>query len=736
MRSILAGYLLLGLCYSLASPIFETPDEAQHFFFVRELAEQHGLPVQRDGTPGRWLQEGSQPPLYYLVGAVLTAWIDASDWQAFSARNPFAVEGDPQTPGNRNVYLHLAPEEFPWHGTVLAVHMLRLISLCLGALSVVVTYAIARLVFPGRRGLALGAAAIHAFLPQFLFISAAASNDVMAALACGAVLWQSLRVVRGASSRSDDILLGALVGLAALSKLSGASLALVAVVAVLQSPVRAAGTGRRVPHMLTRLLAVTVTAAVVAGWWYARNLLLYGDLTGLNHMLAIVGTRNPPPDFWQILDELEGLRLSFWGLFGWFSILMPAPFYWLLDGLAITATIGLLIGLLAARYMAHGTSLRAPAYPWRQAPLHPAWLPVLAAAIVFAGVVRWGIMTPGLTGRLLFPALSAFALLLSAGLAAWYELLEHRARRAARPAVAMLFGLYLLVAALVPFTVIAPAYARPALAAATPQTPSPLVKWTGAAQLELVGSEASSAPVHPGETLPLLFRWLTRQPVGVDYTLFIKVFGQEDELLASTDTYPGFGIFPTSIWPPNQVITDRYNLRVNPAAHVPVYAEVVVGFYDRVSGQSLVPVNAAGERMVRPVVARARILSAHAEGPTPTHLLSAAFGDEIGLRGYDMDSAGITLYWQALRKPAADYTVFVQALDQSGTVLAQADSRPRHGAYPTTVWEPGERVPDVHALAWPTQATRVAVGLYVLETGVRLPLADHSGDAVVIERPH
>ena len=349
MRAILAAYLLLGLCYSLVSPIFETPDEAQHFFVVREIVEQHGLPVQRPGEPSRWLQEGSQPPLYYLVGALFSGWIDTSDWQAFSSRNPFAVQGDPLTPGNRNVYLHRAPEEFPWHGTVLAVHILRLVSLGLGAASVLLTYAIACLVFPDRKRMALAAAALHAFIPQFIFISAAVSNDSLATLTCAAVLWQSLRVARAASSRREDFLLGALVGLAAVSKLSGAALALVAVAGVLFSAANAVNPLRAKQGALIRVSVVAATAMLVAGWWYLRNLLAYGDATGLNRMLAIVGTRNPAPDFWQLLDELEGLRLSFWGIFGWFSILMPAQFYWVFDGLAIAAVVGLEIGRASCR---------------------------------------------------------------------------------------------------------------------------------------------------------------------------------------------------------------------------------------------------------------------------------------------------------------------------------------------------------------------------------------------------
>jgi hypothetical protein len=727
LRAIIAAYLLLGFCYSLVTPIFETPDEPQHFFVVREIVEQHGLPVQRAGEQSRWLQEGSQPPLYYLLGAVLSGWIDASDWREFASRNPFAVQGDPLTPGNRNVFLHRAAEEFPWQGTVLAVRLLRLLSLGLGAAAVAVTYALACQVFPGRRRLALGAAAIHAFIPQFTFISAAVSNDSLAALACGAVLWQSVRVARGAAARRADLVLGVLVGLAALSKLSGAALGVVALAAVAMRAASAPVSDSRLPQALFRASLVTVAALAVAGWWYVRNLIAYGDPTGLNRMLAIVGMRNPAPDLRQVLDELEGLRLSFWGIFGWFSILMPAVFYWLFDGLALAALVGLAIRLAVS---ARRRSRALPEASWL---LHPAVLLVLTVALVFAGVIRWGILTPGLQGRLLFPALPALAVLLSAGLDSWYKFMKHPRIVWARYVLGAYPLVYLLIAAAVPFMVIAPAYARPELSSA--QGAAPMLRWTGAAQIELVGSEPPFVPVHPGDELPLGFRWLTREPIGSDFTLFIKVFGEGDELLASTDTYPGFGMFPTSSWPANRVIVDRYRLRVNTAARVPVYAEVVIGFYNRATGTSLLPVNAEGGRVVRPVVMRARIVPAYAESAAPAHPLTANFGDEIMLRGYDLSAAGITLYWQALRKAGADYTVFVQALDRDGHVLAQADGRPRHGAYPTSVWEPGERVPDEHALVWPPQTARVAVGLYVLETGVRLPLSGQAGDAIMIDMP-
>ena len=74
-RWVLAGivvlYTVLGTIYSVTTPVFEAPDESHHFFVVKHIVEHCALPVQRAETRGLWEQEGSQPPLYYVVGALL-----------------------------------------------------------------------------------------------------------------------------------------------------------------------------------------------------------------------------------------------------------------------------------------------------------------------------------------------------------------------------------------------------------------------------------------------------------------------------------------------------------------------------------------------------------------------------------------------------------------------------------------------------------------------------------------
>jgi len=82
----------------------------------------------------------------------------------------------------------------------------------------------------------------------------------------------------------------------------------------------------------------------------------------------------------------------------------------------------------------------------------------------------------------------------------------------------------------------------------------------------------------------------------------------------------------------------------------------------------------------------------------------------------------LTLTWQAVAPVEADYTVFVHLLAGEEKV-AQRDSQPCDGECPTSTWQPGRIVVDRHAISLPPEAPagpyRLAVGLYLLETGDR-----------------
>jgi hypothetical protein len=62
----------------------------------------------------------------------------------------------------------------------------------------------------------------------------------------------------------------------------------------------------------------------------------------------------------------------------------------------------------------------------------------------------------------------------------------------------------------------------------------------------------------------------------------------------------------------------------------------------------------------------------------------------------------LTLYWQALLAPSADYSVSVRLLDATGHEVCKTDSQhPVIGSYPTSRWVAKEVVADYYELQLP-----------------------------------
>ena len=121
------------------------------------------------------------------------------------------------------------------------------------------------------------------------------------------------------------------------------------------------------------------------------------------------------------------------------------------------------------------------------------------------------------------------------------------------------------------------------------------------------------------------------------------------------------------------------------------------------------------------------------------HPLKASLADKVLLLGYNIESGfrpgdgiHLTLFWQCLKEMDEGYTVFTHLVDKEGTLWGQKDNPPVDGFYPTKQWEAGEIVRDQYDIAIPPEAPpgeyQLKVGMYLAETGERLPVLGESVD--------
>ncbi|HUX76927.1 MAG TPA: DUF2723 domain-containing protein [Anaerolineae bacterium] len=103
----------------------------------------------------------------------------------------------------------------------------------------------------------------------------------------------------------------------------------------------------------------------------------------------------------------------------------------------------------------------------------------------------------------------------------------------------------------------------------------------------------------------------------------------------------------------------------------------------------------------------------------PEKVTEMALGDSLTLVGYDVAPAAplpggetqVSLYWRVERTLDRDYHTYVHLLDEGGQAISQSDHRPGQQYYPSSLWQPGETLLDVHALSIPANEGANAVSL-------------------------
>jgi hypothetical protein len=611
--TLVVAFVVLATLYSVVTPLGEGPDEPGHARYMFFLAREGRLPVQQaDAAKSDVPGEGHQPPLAYALVAPLAAWLPREERQFDMPGNPRFTWATPSAGAGQAVELnavaHGSREYMPWRGFVLAWRLARLVSVALGAATVVFTYLSAQALTDERRKtkdeivqtsfvlrpssfVPLLAAALVAFNPQFLFISALVTNDALLVMLSAALLWLAVR-----RPTTDDrpksigavavyaLAMGLVLGLALITKQSAIILAPVAFLAVLEQSRlstinRADGAGRFASsprHLVTlsALLALGVTTLLISGWWYARNWRIYGDLFGLAAFQAEFITQ--PFDAtsgaaW--IAALAQLHSSFWAHFGWMNVAPPG---WVI-GAFVLVELGALGGLVL---LVVGS---------RRSSVVGYWPLVALPLLAFGWVVSFA-LTAGLVagqGRLLFPALPALAILLAWGLAAWQNKEPPRGyptenRILSKILRFLVLGSWFLIALWLPFGVIRAAYPLHTL----PETLAIERLGTqvygrfgvpGEPGAELRGWKLSGS-TRPGDTPELALIWHALGRQNRNWTVFIHLVDAQEQIVAEDDRPPQDDAFPMLQWVAGDWVEDRHPLAL-PASLAPGEYHIRVGLF-------------------------------------------------------------------------------------------------------------------------------------------------------------
>ena len=260
----------------------------------------------------------------------------------------------------------------------------------------------------------------------------------------------------------------------------------------------------------------------------------------------------------------------------------------------------------------------------------------------------------------------------------------------------------------------------------------------GDGELRIVGLYGPQELESDATTVSATLSWESESLTGFEYWSFLQLQTQTYESLASVDLHMLRWLYPTSIWKPHRPVPITYSLPLN--------GSLGPGAYRLVSGAY--PTN--GERLsasgpiehtltYSATIAWIKVPQLN----VPEHLspdarnYEAVIADTFSLIEAEVNAVEggleIRLLWESLvERPILDATIFVHAINEQGDLVAQNDSRPWNGEYPTFIWSEGERVITTHVIQTKEVSGAVRglnVGMYTLPDAERLPVTQNGRPA-------
>jgi hypothetical protein len=256
--------------------------------------------------------------------------------------------------------------------------------------------------------------------------------------------------------------------------------------------------------------------------------------------------------------------------------------------------------------------------------------------------------------------------------------------------------------------------------------------WDGA--FRLVGFEAFSKLVQPGETMGLKLYWQGPLEQPWKYKTVIEISNGRGETFNRWEQTA----FPEEMfrWRPQAVIRVEHPLFISPQAKAgpyPVWLELLAP-----GGKTVPASDVKGQTLGHRIFLGLLYIGDIDNDPrVPAVPFEALLDNGVELVGFD-PPAPLTgrlfrgrLYWRAANTIEGDYVPFVHLLDDRDQIVTGWEAAPLAGQYPTSAWKPGEVIVDEYELNFPVDLGpgqyRLVAGMIDPESGSPLAAVGAAG---------
>jgi len=435
-----ALYILLCILYLFAIPPGESPDEPSHLQCIEQVSILNRIPVVDPAPRGLWWSRERvisgltcyHLPLYYFIAGytqkALAAVIGAPLHYEFPPTDP-----DFATGASVAMFAHEDKPYFLALTEPFTLTALRIESVLLGLLVLWATYRLTRRLAPTLPYAPVFAMLLVAGWPQFVFMSRAINNDVLAVALTTAIL----AVLVGNDQPRRYIAASALAGTAILSKLSMVFCAGMVALSWVIEWLGALDKVKLIPMIRAALISALLFGILAA--LLISNPTLRGNIQTTAATITPFNPAAQTTAYWE--NVLKTTLQSGWGRYGWMNLATPdsqVSAWW--GFLAITGMIGLVVTLSRSRQDHHIRYVFLMSIAW-----------TICVLVVYARIQLNRFQPQFRYAFSMIPVLTAFS---GAGVTA----LLNRSARWSRLALLGLAGLLFLANLWIVFAILVPAY--------------------------------------------------------------------------------------------------------------------------------------------------------------------------------------------------------------------------------------------------------------------------------------